>query len=455
MYICQNLACMSFFKHYLPYYKRNLSIAIPVMLSQMGQILVQQIDNMMVGHVGTTELAAASFANSVFIIGMVMGMGFTFGLTPLIGQAYTQGHHLKSASLLKNSAFLDVIIALTLGLILYVISFFMNRMGQPPQVVKLAVSYYRILVISFLPLMVFYLLKQFSEGLGNTKIAMYVTISANIVNIILNYIFIYGKLGFPALGLNGAGYATLSARILMPLIFIVIFSKNIQMKKYLVLITHTRINWVELKKLFHVSMPISLQMLLEVSAFALSSVMMGWFGEVPLAAHQIALGLATVTFMIVSGIASGTTIRVAHQYGKKDYYGMYKAAMASIHLVLAFMLLSAISFVVFRGYLPYLYSNNEEVIALTTQLLLLAAIFQIFDGLQVVSLGILRGLADVKRPMIYAFIAYIIVNLPLGYFLSFTLKVGPLGIWIGFVVGLICASLLFSTRFRKIYKGLL
>ncbi len=443
---------MQFLKAYIPYYKRNLNIAVPVMLSQIGQVLVQQIDNMMVGHVGTTELAASSFANSVFVIGMVMGMGFTFGLTPLIGSEYTRGNHLKSASLLRNSVFLDVIIALLLGTILYIISFFMHRMGQPPQVVKLAVPYFRILVFSFLPLMIFYAIKQFVEGLGNTKIAMYVTISANVVNIILNYLVIYGNLGFPALGLNGAGYATLSARIIMPIIFVIIFSRNLRMKKYIKLIAHTRINLPDVKRLFSVSIPISLQMLLEISAFALSSVMMGWFGEIPLAAHQIALGLATVTFMIVSGIASGTTIRVAHQYGKKDYNGMYKAAMASIHLVLGFMVVFATSFILFRDYLPYLYSNSHEVVVLASQLLLLAAIFQIFDGLQVVSLGILRGLADVNKPMIYAFIAYILINLPLGYLLAFKLHVGPAGIWMGFVFGLLCAAILFFRRFKKIYQ---
>jgi MATE family multidrug resistance protein len=424
------------------------------MLSQAGQVLVMQIDNMMVGRVGTTELAAASFANSVFIIGMVFGMGFTFGLTPLVGHAYARGDFKNAGSLLKNSLYANLIMGIVLSVVLYGISFLMHLMGQPPQVVEEAIPYYRILVVSFLPFLVFFTLKQFVEGIGNTSIAMFVTIGANIINVGLNYVLIFGKMGFPEYGLNGAGYATLIARILMPLFFIFVFFRKDWLRRYLVLFSKARLKLEKVKELFHVGWPISLQLLLEVSAFALSGVMMGWLGEVPLAAHQIALGLASMTFMIVTGIASGTTIRVSHQYSKKDYYGMHKAVMASVHLMLAFMSLTALSFVLFRGWLPQLYTPNREVITLAAQLLIMAAVFQIFDGLQVVILGALRGLADVKTAMVQAFFAYIVVNLPLSYLLTFVFSIGPVGIWIGFVAGLAIASVLFYRRFDKIYRRL-
>lgn len=441
-------------KNYLPYYRRNLNVAVPVMLSQAGQVLVQQIDNMMVGRVGTTELAAASFANSVFIIGMVFGMGFTFGLTPLAGHAFAKGQFKKAGSLFKNSLYTNLLMGIVLAVLLYSVSFLMNFMGQPPQVVAAAVPYYRILVVSLLPFLLFFTLKQFVEGIGNTRIAMVVTISANLINILLNYMLIFGKLGAPELGLNGAGYATLIARILMAVFFVMMFFKKSWLRRYLVMFSAARFSLQEVRDLFKVGWPISLQILLEVSAFALSGVMMGWLGEVPLAAHQIALGLASMTFMIVTGVASGTTIRVSHQFSKKDYPGMYKAAMASVHLVLMFMSFTAVMFVLFKGWLPRLYSPNPEVIALASRLLIMAAVFQIFDGMQVAILGALRGLADVKKAMIYAFFAYIVVNLPLSYLLTFVFKIGPEGIWIGFVAGLSIAAILFFRRFLVIYRRL-
>lgn len=442
------------FKAYIPFYRRNLKVAIPIMLSQAGQVLVMQIDNMMVGRVGTTELAAASFANSVFIVGLVFGMGFTFGLTPLVGHAYARGNFKNAAALLKNSLYTNLIMGVGLAFLLYGISFFMNMMGQPSQVVAEAIPYYRILVISLLPFLLFFTIKQFVEGIGNTAIAMYVTIAANIINVGLNYVLIFGEWGFPELGLNGAGYATLIARLLMPVFFIVVFFRKAWLKRYVVLYSKATFNLEKARELFQVGWPISLQLLLEVSAFALSGVMMGWLGEVPLAAHQIALGLASMTFMIVTGISSGTTIRVSHQYSRQDFSGMYKAVMASIHLVLAFMALTALSFVFLRGWLPKLYTPNPEVISLAANLLIMAAVFQLFDGLQVVMLGALRGLADVKKAMIYAFFAYIVINLPISYYLTFVLEVGPIGIWVGFVAGLGIASVLFFRRFKTIYRRL-
>jgi len=258
----------------------------------------------------------------------------------------------------KVELYTNLLMGTALAVLLYGVSFLMPYMGQPPQVVEAALPYYRILVVSFLPFLLFFTLKQFVEGIGNTGIAMMVTITANLINVLLNYMLIFGKLGAPELGLNGAGYATLIARILMALFFIFLFFKKSWLKRYLTMFSVARFNWSETWALFKVGWPISLQILLEVSAFAISGVMMGWLGEVPLAAHQIALGLASMTFMIVTGVASGTTIRVSHQYSRKDYAGMHKAAMASLHMVLVFMLFSAVMFVIFKGWLPRLYSPN-------------------------------------------------------------------------------------------------
>ncbi len=442
------------FQDYLPYYKRNLKVAVPVMLSQAGQVLVQQVDNMMVGAVGTTELAAAAFANSVFILGMVFGMGVTFGLTPLVGHAFAQKNKQEAGELLHNSINSNLLLAIVLSAIMWGMSFFFDKMGQTADVAQLSVSYYRILVVSFLPFMLFFTFKQFAEGLAETKQAMYITLIANVVNVIANYALIFGKWGFEPMGLDGAGYGTLIARTIMPLLFLWFFIKDKKFNIYYKIAQKARPHWEKTKQLFNIGVPIATQILLEVAAFALSGIMMGWIGEVSLAAHQIAIGLASVTFMIVTGVGSGTTIRVSHQYSTKSYSSMKMAASASIHLVVAFMSITALLFALFRFSLPWLYTDDTAVIALAAQLLIMAAIFQVFDGLQVVLLSVLRGVGDVKHAMIYALIAYIIVNLPLSYVLAFTLGLGPIGIWIGFVFGIGIASLLFWLRIKKIYQRL-
>jgi MATE family multidrug resistance protein len=450
----ENLGSMGL-SAYRGFYKRNLVLAFPVMMSQAGQVIVQQVDNIMVGAVGTTELAASSFANSIFIIGMTLGMGFTFGLTPLVGHAWATGNHRHAGALFRNSMVSNMLGGTLLVFVLYGVSFFMDNMGQPEGVVQLAVPYYRILVLSLLPFLLFFTFKQFSEGLGNTKVAMYITLFVNVVNVVLNYLLIFGHFGFPALGLNGAGISTLVARVLMPMIFFAYFLHNNRFRRYLMWFRHARTQMLMIKEIVSVGWPIGMQMLLEVTAFAMSCVMAGWIGEIPLAAHQIALGLSSVAYMIVTGIGSGTTIRVSHQYSAGQYTDMKTAAYASVHLVLAFMSLTAISFFSFRYFLPTLYTNNPEVIHLAASLIIFAGIFQLFDGLQVVLLGALRGLADVKHPMIYCFFAYFVVNMPVSYFFAFVLGWGTPGIWVGFVLGLGLAALFFYLRFTKLTKKIM
>lgn len=439
---------------YLPYYKRNLKLAFPVILSQAGQVIVQQIDTMMVGYIGSLELAASAFANSVFMVGMIVVMGFTFGLTPAVGQAISHNNQKYLNRLLSNSYLANISFAILVSLLLYGSSFLFQHMGQEATVVSTSKPYFYTLTLSLLPLIIFMTHKQFAEGVGNTKTAMYVTIVSNVLNIILNYILIFGKLGAPQMGLLGAGIATLISRVFMAISFIVIFKKSTLFNIYFNHLKLIRINKPLMKKLFSLGMPISMQMLLEILAFGLSAIMAGWLGIIPLAAHQIAIGLASITFMIVVGVGSATTIRVSHQYSHKDFNGLIMAAKASIHIVLVFMSFTALLFLVFRNHLPLFYSQDQDVITVATQLLIVTAVFQLFDGLQVVTLSILRGLGDVNHAMRYAFIAYILINLPLGYILGFVFELGVLGIWIGFIIGLGSAALLFLWRFRLLYKKL-
>lgn len=437
---------------YFPFYKRNLHLAMPVVISQIGQVSVMLIDNMMVGHVGTTELAASAFANNVFMVGMFFGMGITFGLTPLTGNSFGNGKMNEVVVWLKNGIFTHLFAGFGLNLIMAGIYFLLPYLGQTPDVVKLAKPYYLLLCLSYLPFMLFFSLKQFFEGTGNTKIAMHITISANIINIVFNYLLIFGKLGFPEMGLNGAGLGTLISRVAMPVLFFVYIIKTPVFKNYFVLAHQQLFDRQKIIRLLKIGIPIAFQIIVEGIAFSIGAIMMGWLGEVQLAAHQVAIGLASFTYMISLGISQANTIRVSHQMGVKDYKALKMAAIASTHLVLLFMSSMGIMFVFARNYLPFLFTVDTEVIKIAAGLLIIAAIFQVFDGLQVVMLSTLRGMADVKLPMFIAFFAYLVLGIPTSYLLAFPLMLGPQGIWYGYLVGLGAAGILFWFRFQHNLK---
>jgi len=426
-----------------------LKLAIPLVLTQAGQMTVQLVDIAMVGRVGSTELAAASFANSIYIMIMVFGLGIFLGITPLIGNAIGAKNDLKVAEIMRNGFALSIILVIFLTIFSWSISWLMPYMGQALEVVKLAIPFYRLLSISLAPFLLFILLKQIGEGLGNTVWAMVATITANLINVFFNLVLIFGKLGFPQMGLQGSGYATLIARLVMPILLIICFLKVKSIRHYFKLIPLVKTSIGKFKKILAIGFPIAGQLVLEVAAFALGAVMMGWLGYIPMAAHQIAMGLASFTFMIANGVSMAATIRVSFQLGKRDFKSMEKVSLSAIHLVLAYMAMCGIGFLFLRFQLPRLFTNDPVVIAQAASLLLVAAAFQLFDGLQVVCLGILRGFADVKAPMLMAGISYVVIGLPVSYLCAFILGAGPEGIWYGFVAGLISAGVLFAFRIRK------
>lgn len=436
-------------KEYRPFYKRLLKIAFPLVLTQAGQMSVQLIDNAMVGRVGTAELAAASFANSIFVIIMVFGLGILLGLTPLISHSLGSGDEKIVAYHIKNGFILTLIAASILTLVTFSLTAFMPYMGQSEDVVKLAIPYFKTLAISLIPLLLFIFLKQTGEGFGNTILAMYATLIANLLNIVLNYLLIYGKFGFPELGLLGAGYATLISRIVAPIFLFVCFRKVSPINHFIAISHKIRASKEEILRIFRLGLPIAGQLVLEVSAFAIGAIMMGWLGSVPLAAHQVAMGMASFTFMLANGIAQASTIRVSFQLGQKDYDSMEKVSFSAIHIVVVYMGICGILFFTLRNILPMIFTTDPVVIKQAASLLMMAALFQLFDGLQVVSLGILRGFKDVNAPMMIAGISYLIIGLPISYIFSFILGFGPEGIWLGFVSGLISAAILLSIRIRK------
>lgn len=442
-------------KEYIPFYKRNLKLAIPVMLTQAGQITVHLADNIMVGHLGTAQLASVSFANSIFILGMVFGIGFTQGLTPHVGQSFGKGEHKEVSALLKNSLFLNFTASLILTLLMYLAGSYMDRMGQTDQVVALGGEYYYRLLYSMLPFLVFFGLRQFSEGIGITKYAMYITIVANVLNIILNWVLIYGHWGFEAMGVKGAATATLISRIVMMTSFLALFFKLKCYKKYLTNLTKSLIDKEIIKRVLKTSIPLSFQNLVEITAFSISAIMVGWLGEVSLASHQIAMSMSSFSFMLALGIGAAATIRVSHQYGYGDFKSMRIAGYAAIHLSVLLMSVAGVAYIIFRSYIPMIYTQDLSVRELAATLLIVSALFQIFDAVQLASLACLRALADVKIPLFLSIFSYYLVCLPLGYLCGFVLEMGAVGVWIGLLLGLLFAATLFLWRFGRMSKRLI
>ncbi|MDP2335989.1 MAG: MATE family efflux transporter [Bacteroidota bacterium] len=434
---------------YIPAYRKNLTLAIPVIFSQIGQVTVNLADNMMVGHVGTTELAAASFAINLFHVGMLFGLGITFGLTPLVGKSFSTKNQENIGSWFKNGVLVYFIASIVLCAAMSSVILLMDRMGQSKEVVEMAIPYYLIQVSSLIPLMLFFSVKQFFEGIGNTKLAMTITIAANLINIGLNYILIYGKLGFPAFGLNGAGYATLISRLIMPVIFVFVILRRQAFRIYLTEAIHSGFERLKIRRIISIGLPIGLQMVIEVLSFSLGAIMLGWISKESLAGHQIAISMASMTYMISFGMASATTIRVSHACGEHDRNELKQAIFASLHMVIAFMSLMGILFVLLRNQLPVLFTSDPEVIKVAAGLLIVGAFFQISDGIQVILLGALRGMADVRIPMFIAFFSYIVVSLPISYLLAFVFHFGYSGVWIGFVFGLSTAAVLFGLRLKN------
>jgi len=439
---------------YLPFYRRNLKVALPIVFSQLGGALVQLVDTLMVGRLGTVQLASVSFATSVFIIGFVFSIGILMGLTPLVGMAYVRGDHARVTDLFQNSLTLATLSAVVMCSLLFGVIHLMPYMGQDAAVVETAIPYFKTLVFSLIPFLYFTAIKQFFEGMGNTMIAMVITIISNLINVLFNYLLIYGKFGFPELGVLGAGVSTLISRLTMPLMFLLAIRLRSEWWAYFRAFRMHLFSWRRLFELVKVGAPIAAHMLLEVLAFALSAIMVGWLGATPQAGHQIAQNMSHLTYMIVLGIGAATTVRVSHQLGALDLDAARKAGNASVHLCLVYNTLAGTLLITFRHAIASAFTSDPAVIDIGGRLIIMAGIFQVSDGLQTIGAGILRGLTDVKIVMLYAFIAYICINLPFGYLLGFVFQFGAIGVWAGFIFGLSVAAVLFRLRCRKMFRQL-
>ncbi len=427
-------------------------LAYPVMLSQLGQVAVGVADSMMVGRLGALPLAAASLGNSIFFVIMMFGIGVSMGITPLVSRADGKGKSKRISRLFSHGLWINIITSVLLTVIVLGLSQGLHFLNQPEEVVVLAVPYLLIITASLLPLMVFQTFKQMAEGLSQTRQAMYITIFANLVNVFLNWVLIWGKFGFPQMGLNGAGVATLVSRILMMLMMGSYILFSARYKKYHFRLFLLGASFPMISRILKIGIPTGFQFIFEVSAFSTAAIMMGWIGVNALAGHQIALNLASISYMMATGLATAGMIRVSNQVGRGDMKAMREAGLVVFGMVAVFMLASALIFFSFRYFLPTLYIDDTEVIALSASLLVIAGLFQVSDGIQAVGLGVLRGLEDVKVPTIVTLMAYWVLGLPLGYFLAFTLDMGAHGIWYGLLIGLTITAALLLYRFATLSK---
>lgn len=468
------------FQAYLPYYKRNLKVAFPVMLTQLGAALVGLFDSIMVGHYSTADLAAVSFSNAIFFTVMVFSMGALMGITPLVGEQvgklakaasphplpegkgvlskdieeYIAKKQDKITSLLANGfVFMGIMCLLSVGLLAPCIPF-LDAFGQEPEVVVCAKPYYGLIVLSIVPFLLFCMFRQFLEGLGNTTVAMLITIGCNLLNIGLNWIFIFGHWGVPAMGAAGAGLATLIARTLMPVCFIAVMLAKREWRSYFTRIRRRMISRKEIDSLLSIGTPIGLQTFVEAFLFTASFIIIGWISKEALAAHHIANQMADLTFMLAQGIGAATTIRVSHQLGKGDLQAVRMASRASIHLCLTMNTIGAAVMILFRRQIPYIFTNDSEVAAIASSLLVFAGMFQYADGLQCIGAAMLRGIQDVRVPMRIAVFAYIAIALPLGIWLTFYAGFGVQGMWAAFVIALAIPAVAFHIRFAHKMRGL-
>ncbi|MGS2763971.1 MATE family efflux transporter [Sinomicrobium sp. M5D2P9] len=442
----------------------NLKLSFPVMLGMLGHTFVAFADNVMVGQLGTAELAAVSLGNSFVFVAMSLGIGFSTAITPLVAEADGEGNIARGKASLKHG----LILCTSLGLALFTILLFakplMYIMDQPAEVVEYAMPYLDLVAFSLVPLIMFQGLKQFSDGLSETKYPMYATVLANVLNITLNYLLIFGNFGFPKMGIIGAAIGTLVSRIIMVIFLWYLFRQNKKFHAYITGFKFGEYSKAMFLKIINLGFPSALQMLFEVGIFTSAIWLSGVLGKNPQAANQIALNLSSMTFMVATGLSVAAMIRVGNQKGLRNFHELRRIAFSVFLLTIILDVIFALCFWIFRDWLPTMYLDQHdianqadtfEVMTTASKLLMVAAVFQISDGVQVAVLGALRGLQDVKIPTFITFVAYWIIGFPISYYLGLHTEWRSTGIWVGLLAGLSVSAVLLYARFNYLTKQLI
>ena len=447
-------------RQYTKEFKTNLLLAYPVIIGQVGHLLIGMADDMMVGHLikpsdlAATSLAATSLGNSLIFIAMSIGIGFSFAITPIIAQADGENNPKKGRLYFNHSMIMMLVLAVFLVAAMLLMTPLLEHLRQDPEVVVLAKPYFRIVAISILPMLLFQGLKQFSDGLSQTKFAMQVTLITLVLNVLLNYVLITGWSIFPKMGIVGAAIGTLISRIVMVGLMYFNINSRKRFKSFLKPLRVSELDKKIFSKITKLGVPSSLQMLFEVGIFTASIILAGMIGKYPQAANQIAIKLAATTFMVSVGIGVATTIRVGNQKGMQNYKDLRRIALSNFLLIFIIMTVFSMLFILFKNQLPLLFISNQEVISIASGLLVLVGVFQISDGLQAVVLAALRGLQDVKMPTVITFIAYWIVGFPICYYLGLYTELKTTGIWIGLLISLTVSAILLLWRFNYLTNKL-
>lgn len=432
---------------YLQHYQALFTLGVPIVIGQIGVIILGFADTLMIGHHSTQELAAASFVNNMFTLAIIFATGFSYGLTPIVGSLFGRGETSVVGRMLKNSLFANTLLAGGLTLIMGLLYLNLHRLGQPEELLPVMRPYFIVLLLSLLFVLLFNGFKQFADGITDTRTSMWILLGGNVANIVGNYILIYGKFGFPELGLVGAGLSTLLARIGMVVAFAYIFFGTRRYRVYHEGFRQGTLNRPDLVRLNKLGWPVALQMGMETASFSLSAIMVGWLGTAALAAHQIMLTVSQVCFMMYYGMGAAVAIRTSNFHGQNDTVNVRRSANAGFHIILLMAFCSALPIFLLRYSIGGWFTDDTTVSLLVAQLILPLMIYQFGDGMQCNFGNALRGISDVKPVMYFAFIAYFLISLPAGYFFGFVLDWGITGIWMAFPFGLTSAGLMYYARF--------
>ena len=436
-------------RFYPEHYRSLLSLGLPIMIGQLGMIVLGFADTMMVGHHSTTELGAASFVNNIMNLVIISGTGFSYGLTPVVGGLFGRRELPEAGQALRCSLLANTMAAALMMAALAALYFNLGNIGQPEELLPLMRPFYVVLLASLPFVMLFNAFKQFTDSITETRTSMWILLSGNLLNILGNYLLIYGKAGLPELGVLGAGVSTLVSRIVMVAVFLAVFLTRHKFRPYREGFFHMGWSRQLVKRLSSLGTPIALEMGMETASFSLSIIMVGWLGTIALASHQVMITISQFTFMVYYGLGAAVAVRTSYFNGQHDHTNTMHTVTAGIHVMVALELILAGIIFILRNHIGGWFTDSTEVSATVLTLMLPFFIYQFGDGLQINYANALRGIADVKPLMVIAFIAFFVISLPVGYLCGFILGFGLVGVWMAFPFGLTSAGVMMWWRFRQ------
>lgn len=436
------------------HYRALLGLGLPIVIGQIGVIVLGFADTIMVGHHSSVELAAASFVNNMFNLAIIFSTGFAYGLTPVVGRLFGEKKTFETGQVLKNSLLANTVLAALVCALLLALYLNLDRLGQPDELIPYMRPYFMVLFVSLPFVLWFNAFKQFSDGITDTKVSMWILLGGNLLNIIGNYILIYGKLGLPEMGLTGAGLSTLISRILMVVAYVVLFFFTNRYRHFRKGFSTGKINRADFTLLNRLGWPIAAQMGMETASFSLSAIMVGWLGSTELATYQVMIAVSQICFMMYYGMGAAVSVRISNFLGQRDFYNVNRTANTGFHIILVMIICTSVPIYLLRHHIGGWFTDDASVSLMVAQVIVPFLLYQFGDGLRINFANALRGIADVRPMMLFSFIAYFVISLPLGYIFGFTLNWGITGIWMAFPFGLTSAGIMYYLRFRYKVKTL-